>query len=257
MKTALALLKTDLRRLVRSKSFYVILILSVVFPIMMFTSMIENVSDAASMIGPLVKSDNPMSSMSGIGLLNIMSGIFMMIFIGKEYQTGNIKHIITVHSDKKEYVISKGIIGMIVNACLIVLYVVAIAVVGAIAGMPLVLPSVGGFILFLIEKFITSMAFTMLFVFVAVICRRAYAFGIIGTFVLGTGAISMVLGLLATTCNMAIFEWINRLTIFGSGSYATLTANGLNFLNIVLVSAVWVIVYGFLGKIVLDKRDVI
>lgn len=252
-----SLLRMDLHRLIRSKTYYVMLALCIVFPVMMFTSMKGNVGSAADMIGPTViaSSGNPLASMSGISMLTIMTGIFLAIFIGTEYQTGFIKNMMTVHADKKEYVISKAIIGMIVTVSLMALYIIALAVVGAFAGMPLQLPSAGGFILFLLERLITSFAFILMFIFLNVTFRKNYGFAILLTFVLGIGVISMLLNLLAGFS--PFFMWLNRLTVYGAGSYATLLPNGLSFLNILLVSAAWSVIYIILSAIMLKKRDLI
>lgn len=251
------LLKMDLHRLVRSKAFYVMLALCIVFPVMMFTSMKGNVGSAADMIAPttIQTSGNPLSSMSGIAMLTIMTGIFLAIFIGTEYQTGFIKNIMTVHADKKEYILSKAVVAMIVTVSLIALYLVAISVVGAFSGMPLRLPSAGGFILLLLERIITSIAFTFMFIFLNVTFRKNYGFAILLSCVLGIGIVSMLLNLLSGLS--PFFMWVNRLTVYGAGSYATLLPNGLTFLNILLVSAAWSALYIFLSSVMLQKRDLI
>lgn len=259
VKNSFSLLKMDLRRLIKSKTFYIMLALCIVFPIMMFTSMKDNVGESINMLGPITRTaaGYTLESMSGIGMLTLMTGIFLAIFIGTDYQTGYIKNILSFHSDKKEYVISKGVIGMIVTVSFIVLYVIALAIVSAVAGMPLQIPSAGGFILFLLEKLFSSVAFTLMFTFFAVLFRKNYGWAIVCVFVLGMGIVSMLLSMLAKYSGITFFEWINRLTIFGSGSYATLTANGLYFLNIVLVAVVWSVIYGLGSSLMLGKRDLI
>lgn len=255
-----SLFRMDMHRLVRSKTFYVMLILCIVFPVMMFTSMKENVGAAIDMLGPLERSaaSSPLESMSGIGMLTIMTGIFLAIFIGTEYQTGSVKNIMTFHSDKKEYIISKAVIGMLATVCFTVLYVVALAVVGAVAGYPLEIPSAGGFILFIFERLLTSAAFTMMFVFFSVLFRRNYGFTIVCALVFGLGLVSMVLTMLAGLGNgIPFFEWVNRITVFGSGSYATLMPNGLNFLNVALAAVIWSVLYGLGSSLLLGKRDLL
>lgn len=258
--TLFSLLKMDLHRLVRSKTFYVMLILCIVFPIMMFTSMKDNVGAAIDMLGPLTKTttSSPLASMSGLGMLTILTGIFLAIFIGTEFQTGTIKNVMTFHADKKEYILSKAVIGMVATVSFMVLYIVALAIVSSIAGMPLEIPSVGGFLLFLVERLFTSVAFTMMFLFFAVLFRRCYGFSIVCAFICGLGIVSMLLTMLAGLGDgIVFFEWLNRITVFGSGSYATLTANGLNFLNIALVAVAWSVIYGFGSSLLLKKRDLV
>lgn len=257
MSRMINLLKTDLRRLLRGKTFYIMIGIAIFIPLVMLLTL--DLADSTILVGPIDNSGvmDIMSSMMSIGILSILTGILISIFIGQDYNTGFIKNVMTVHANKYEYLISKAIICLIVNVSLIITYMIALSIGGAIVGLPLSVPSFGGFVLFILEKTITSVAFSGMFIFLSVLFRSAYGLAICGALFFGAGIISQGLTALVAVFNLPIFGILNSITVFGAGSLPSLTPSVIDFIIVFIVSAVWFVLYGYFSKLLLDKRDLI
>ncbi|MGM9971232.1 MAG: ABC transporter permease, partial [Anaeroplasmataceae bacterium] len=131
-----SMIKVDFKRLFHSPSYYIMLGISFIIPILvlvMTTLMDGNVSinpetgeetvfegfkSVWQIIGTVSGSDEAsmdITSMCNINLMFFIVLAFVVIFIGEEFRSGYVKNLFTVRSKKNDYIISKEIVLFIVG----------------------------------------------------------------------------------------------------------------------------------------------
>lgn len=86
------LFRMDLHRMIHGKAFYVMVGITVFIPVMMLTQM-SDVRDITMFIGSDVVSGGSFGAGMNLSMLNILTGMLLAIYIGKEYTTGFIKNM--------------------------------------------------------------------------------------------------------------------------------------------------------------------
>ena len=248
----LNLFKMDLRRSFRGKLFYCLILgLGVMLGTFALTGTLGDTNSIASLIGP-VSSGNDMMASMGISMVMIFGAIFVTALIGSDFATGFIKNIFTVHAKKTDYVISKLLVSAIGSAVMLAFYVILMAVLGAVQGLPFGDVGMGGILCFILEKLMLCIALNAMVIMVNVFCRNRVV-GILVCFVLGMGGITMLLSLAGNALSLPILTTISTLTVAGSAGMCTLIPNTSVLLHVVIASAAWCVI-GILGSLVILKK---
>lgn len=251
------LFRMDMRKMVKGKAFYVMMAVTVFIPIMMLTQMPG--IDSTLFLGGLSEGTADVfgGGAMGISILWVLTGILLSIYIGTDYTTGFIKNIVTAHANKLDYIISKEMTAFVCNAALNIVYVITLAVTGAVMGSPLHIPSAVGFILYLLQLLISSIAMSALMIMINLIYRRLYGWSITFISIIASGMIIMGAKMGLESLGLGTLSKILNVTIAGSASLAKLTPDVISLVIIIAVSAVWTFLYSLIADKLMDTRDII
>lgn len=175
--------------------------------------------------------------------------------IGNDFSTGFIKNILTIHANKSSYILSKLVVGTISSALMFVFYVVLMIVLGLIQGLPMGIPSIGGLIVFLIEKLLLSVALNALLIWFELTFRNLPV-SILACFMFGMGGATMMLSMLGTSMDIPMLQTISTFTIAGSNGVGLLTLNAGDFVHVILCSIAWLVVSLAGACLIMKKKDV-
>lgn len=251
----LNLIKMDLRRLFRTPLFYALLLgLGVMLGTFAMTGIMGENQSIAALIGPTVSAGDMMSTM-GMSMVLIFGAIYVVSIIGNDFSTGFIKNILTVHSNKSVYILSKLVIGTISSALMLVFYVVLMMILGQIQGLPLGIPSIGGLILFLVEKLLLAVALNALLIGFELTFRNL-PISILACFMFGMGGATMLLSMLGASLNIPLLQTISTYTIAGSNGIGMLTVAAGDFIHILICSVAWLVFSLVSACFIMKKKDV-
>lgn len=156
-------------------------------------------------------------------MLNILTGMLLAIYIGKEYTTGFIKNIITAHANKYDYLVSKGLTALICNAVFVAVYLITLFVMGAVMGLPAEIPSIIGMALYIIEKLLLSIPMSMLMIAINLVFRRSYGWSIVFICIAATGIVVMSIQMGLQMLGLGALASVFNFTITGASAFATTT----------------------------------
>ena len=170
------MLKVDMRRMLRSRLFYIIIACALLIPVVMIVmlTMMDGTVSVNPQTGEESVMEGPDSIWQSIGTLpvapegreaenasadaadgmaamgagmdvmamcniNMMFmgvAVFICLFISEDFRSGYVKNLFTVRAKKGDYVISKTITGFICGAVMLIMYFVGSILAGAISGLP-------------------------------------------------------------------------------------------------------------------------
>ena len=232
------LFRMDLHRMLHGKAFYVMIGITVFIPVMMLTQM-SDVRDITMFIGSDVVSGGSFGAGMNLSMLNILTGMLLCIYIGKEYSTGFIKNIITAHANKYDYLVSKGLLAFICNIVFVAVYMITLFVLGAVMGLPAEIPSVIGMVLYIIERLLLSIPMSMLMIAINLIFRRSYGWSIVFICIAGTGIVVMSIQMGLQMLGFGALANIFNFTITGASVFTTTTPNVVSLLIVIFISIIW------------------
>lgn len=196
-----SMISLDIRRLFTSKSFYIIICSCLIAPILilLMTSMMagnpmtdkngniildelgnpvymEGFKNVWEMIGSVSSNNGAAMGMDIVSMCNI-NMVFMAIavlvcmFVSADFRSGYAKNLFTIRSDKKDYVISKTIIGFIGGSLMLIFFFVGSLLGGAISGISFEMEGFNAFniIMCMITKIGLVFVFASIFVVMSVI----------------------------------------------------------------------------------------
>lgn len=186
------------------------------------------------------------------GMYNLIAGIWMMLFVCADFQSGFIKNVMAFHQNRWNYVGSKILSAAIVNACYLVLHLMAaLALNGLLGGL---VPGTGWreLAFYMSWAWLLTTAFSALILAICVLTRSVAA-GAVGAVALGSGGLVMlVYGLLNTFHAGEWLEYSIYLTMsMGPGRF---TSPG--DLRVYGVGAGFLILYTVITGLFLRKRDI-
>ncbi len=256
LKRVRNLFRMDLHRMLHGKAFYVMICIAVFIPVMMLTQM-NDVRDITMFIGSDVVSGGSFGAGMNLSMLNILTGMLLSIYIGKEYTTGFIKNIITAHANKYDYLVSKGLIALICNIVFMAVYMITLFVMGAVMGLPAEIPSIIGLALYIVEKLLLSIPMSMLMIAVNLVFRRSYGWSIVFICIAATGIVVMSIQMGLQMLGFGALANIFNFTITGASAFTTTTPNVFSLLLVIFVSIVWTLICSLIANILMNKRDVL
>lgn len=256
MKRVRNLFRMDLHRMLHGKAFYVMVCIAVFIPVMMLTQM-SDVRDITMFIGSDVVSGGSFGAGMNLSMLNILTGMLLAIYIGKEYTTGFIKNIITAHANKYDYLVSKGLTALICNAVFVAVYLITLFVMGAVMGLPAEIPSIIGMALYIIEKLLLSIPMSMLMIAINLVFRRSYGWSIVFICIAATGIVVMSIQMGLQMLGLGALASVFNFTITGASAFTTTTLDVVSLLIVIFVSVAWTLVCSLIADLLMNKRDVL
>ena len=192
-----SMLRLDFYRLFRSPLFYSMLAIAAIIPAMVLAMgglenpnipdsvafVVENAWELISTKGSAF-AVNGFAGFATIDMVFIFAGILMAIFVARDYSSGFIKNIFTVHSKKEDYAISKTAIGVFSGICMIGTYFLGTVIAGLAASKSFDV-NVGGLLLCLLSKMAMMVVFCSLYLAIAVFFKDKLWMTIVATMLLG------------------------------------------------------------------------
>jgi len=172
---------------------------------------------------------NGFAGFATIDMVFIFAGILMAIFVARDYGSGFIKNIFTVHSKKEDYVISKTAVGVFSGICMIGTYFLGAVIAGGIMGKSFDV-NVGGLILCLLSKMSMMIVFCSIYLAVAVFFKEK---------LWATILVTMLMGMM----------------FYPVAIFANLESTALTFFMSLLGSVMLGAVFFFVSRLFLKKRD--
>lgn len=255
------MLGVDFYRLFHTPMFYIFLTIAAVIPAMILSMTALPGADGAA-ADPLYSNTwnivaantplyiiNDMGEYANMNMVFIFGGIMVSIFIGHDYRSGYVKQLFTTHAKKRDYMMSKSLVGAFSMACMCVTYLIGGVVGGLFAGLSFE-SNIGSLLIAILGKMVMSLGWSSLYTFLNVIFRRYFGISVASSFFLGTGI--PIIGAAAIVGNNSLLN----VFLYGSSVYACLSGNLLTLLVCIVVSVAWMIVYNLLGSLVLSRCDV-
>ncbi len=249
LKSMLAL---DLRRMMKTSLFYIMLGISFAMPILilvMTTMMDGSVSvdpqtgeetimkgfDCVwQIIGSVSGGESSMSmdltSMCNINLIFFAIAVFVCIFVSADFRSGYAKNLFAVRTNKIDYVASKTITCFVAGIAMILTFFVGSMIGGAISGLSFALDGVSALniIMCLLSKMLLMLAIVPIYLIMAVVGKQKLWLSILLS--LAGGALLFTMIPMITPLNATILNAImclagGALFSFGLGACSNLILN--------------------------------
>ena len=153
-----SMLGVDLKRMMVSPLFYIMVGVSLVMPILILVmttmmdgtvsvnpqtgveTVMEGFKNVWQIIGSVSGGEQTMAmditSMCNINMMFFLISVFVCLFVGDDFRSGYAKNLFTVRSKKSDYVASKSLVCFVAGAFMIVAFFIGAMIGGAIAGLP-------------------------------------------------------------------------------------------------------------------------
>lgn len=248
---AKSMLKVDFRRMMQSKTFYIILACALLIPVLMIVMMtmmdgsvsidpqtgVETVmrgpENAWQAIGSLPTEESaPMGGMDVMSLCNINMmfmgvAVFICLFISEDFRSGFAKNLFTVRAKKGAYVLSKTVVGFVCGALMLIAYFIGTLIGGAVSNLSFDLGSLAAanIVMCMLAKICLMLVFVSIFVLVSVAAKQRAWISICGS--LGCGMLLFMTVSLITPLDSTILHVIlclagGALFSFGLGAVSNL-----------------------------------
>jgi len=265
------MLRMDLRRLFKSRSFYIILSVTAVLLIMV-TVMAYAVADPETMDAmeaqgaEITESDRMMSeyiqNMSqldlmhetlGSGFLLVMTGIGMTLFVNGDFSNGFIKNICCIVPRRRDYVCSKIVLAGIYSGIITVLSVLLMLLSPVLIHMYPVPDSSSQILRYVLWMWLPHWAFALMALALVLLARNT-TLGIILSLVAGSGLTAVLVSALGRLLRWPPLEQVFLAAVV-KGLYTP--GGGITPVGFVLAcSLVWAAVYGIGSLLSMEKRDI-
>ena len=265
------MLRMDLRRLFKSRSFYIILSVTAVLLIMV-TVMAYAVADPETMDAmeaqgaEITESDRIMSeyiqNMSqldlmhetlGSGFLLVMTGIGMTLFVNGDFSSGFIKNICCINPRRRDYVLSKVALAGIYSGIITVLSVLLMLLSPVLIHMYPVPDSISQILRYVLWMWLPHWAFALM-ALALVLLTRSTTLGIILSLVAGGGLTAALVGMLGRLLRWPPFEQYFLAAVV-KGLYTP--QSGITQTGVILACTMaWAVLYGVGGLLSMEKRDI-
>ena len=267
----LNLLRTDLYRVFRSKSFYICFGILVFINIVTFGILfiITNPStrDLILQFGAELSADASdiesslanttileifrQGTVSG-GFLSVTTGVFGALFICMDFESGFIKNIMAAHENKWDYVLGKTGTFCIVNFLYLLGTLLVTLLLNIISGGFFAYSGLEDILYYLFSAWFIVNAFSALIMLICMITRSKAA-GVAGAICLNSGLVVMILS--------SVFGLFGLGWIFDYSLYLTLASlpsafQGEYGLRPFITGAAFFVLYTVISEIVLAKKDI-
>lgn len=265
------LLRMDLYRVKRSKSVYVCFGILLIATVMTFGLLwlmaTPQGQETAVRIGMLAAED--LGETSGIldgvdslvmfrqigldgGMYNLVFGIWVMMFVCMDFQSGFIKNVMALYQNRWNYIGSKLASAGIVNACYLILHLLFVLLMNHLFGNMVPDAKWGDIAFYLSWAWLLTTAFAALLILICVLTRSVAA-GALAAVLFGGGAVVMPLYSILNILHMG--EWLKH-TIYltlamGPGHYAS-----IQDLYVYATGAGFLILYTVIAGIILKRQDI-
>lgn len=186
------------------------------------------------------------------GTYSCVLGIWLMLFVCMDYQSGFIKTIMVSHQNRWNYIGSRFLTAGIVNMGYLALQYVAVLVLNRIFDLKVVDASLSEILFYTGWSWFVTTAFAALVILVCVFSKSVAA-GTLAVVLFGSGTFVMPLYFLLRI--IGIGEW-TKYTIYRMLSEGPDCYTGVKDLYVYAAGAVLVAVYAVLAGIVLKRQDI-
>lgn len=266
----LNLLRMDLYRMKRGKSVYVclgILLMGIMATLCMVWLMgTPRGQETAMRLGMFTAEDLAgLDVMEGVDTLvmlrgtgmdggthNLVFGIWVMLFVCMDYQSGFVKNIMAVHQNRWNYVASKILTAGIVNIGYLVIQYLFVLLMNRLLGNMAPCSALGDVIFYLSWAWLVTTAFAALVIMVCVWTRKVVA-GALAVVLLGCG---MVQGPMYALLNMLhMGDWM-KYTIYHTLDLGASRYTAPADLYVYGVGVGFLVLYAAIAGLVLKKQDI-
>lgn len=267
----LSLLKMDVLRLVKSRTFYIImgvtaaLILGVVALVATMTD--QRVLDTMESQGAEIEeTDREMraefESMTrldfaheclGSGFLLLLTGIGMTLFVQTDFSSGAVKNICFARPRRWEYVLSKLLTAGVYSGVITALGVLLSLIGPVLFGFHPVESPVGGILQYVFWQWLPNWAFSLMAV-ALVLVTRGSTLGIILAVVSGGGVTAAVL---RTVCAQLGWPALDQYLLSSVAQMQSVPGLGQEQMSMILACSLgWAALYAAGSFLTMEKRDI-
>ena len=219
------MLKVDFHRMLKSRTFYILIACALLIPIVMtvMMSMMDGSVSVNQQTGEETVIQGPVNAWQNIGTpagieaseggmdifamcnINMMFmavAVFICLFISEDFRSGYAKNLFTVREKKSDYVASKTLAGVFCGALMLMVYFIGSMLGGAMAGLSFDLGNIGtwNIVMCMLSKLLLMFVFIPIFVLISVAAKQKAWLSICGS--LGGG--------------MLLFMMVGMITPLGS-----------------------------------------
>lgn len=265
------LLKTDLRRLFKSRSFYIILAVTAAL-LVLLTALISAVAspetlEAMQGAGVEVEGDTDslieelrnMSQLDFVqqclnsGFLLILSCIGVTLFVHGDFSSGGIKNICFARPRRWEYVLSKLLVAGVYSGLVTLLGFIAVLGLPAVMGLKLVASSAPDIMLYALWMWLPNWAFSLMGLSLVTLTRGS-TLGIVLGVAAGGGLTAQLLGLI---CQRLNWPDLARFLPWMVVSTQCVPEPNIDQVNMILgCSICWAALYTVESLIFMEKQDI-
>ena len=265
------MLRMDLRRLFKSRSFYMILgvmaVLLIMVTVIAYAVADPEMMDAMEAQGAeITESDHMMSeyiqNMSqldlmhetlGSGFLLVMTGIGMTLFVNGDFSNGFIKNICCIMPRRRNYVLSKIALAGIYSGIITVLSVLLMLLSPVLIHMYPVPDSIFQILRYVLWMWLPHWAFALMTLALVLLTRNT-TLGIILSLVSGSGLTVALVGMLGRLLRWLPFEQYFLAAVV-KGIYTP--ESGISPIGMTLICTIsWAVIYGIGSLLAMEKRDI-
>ena len=255
-----SMLRVDIRRMLRSRLFYIMLACALLIPIVMTVmltmmdgqetvnqqtgeiTVMEGPDSVWQSIGTQPSDTPPDSDMAAMGGMDVMAmcninmafmgvAVFVCLFISDDFRSGYAKNLFTVRARKTDYVISKTLVGWLCGAWMLILYFIGAMIAGAITGLPFApvgSMTYGSVVMCMLAKVFLMLVFVAIFTLISVSAKQKAWLSIccsLGGGMLLFMTVSMITPLDATPLHVLLCLLGGSLFALGLGSISNVVLN--------------------------------
>ena len=186
------------------------------------------------------------------GMYSILLGIWLMLFLCSDYQSGFIKNIMALHQNRWSYIGSKLIAAAIVNFLYLSLQFLFVLLLNEICGRMVPYTAFGDVIFYLSWSWLLTTAYCALILLLCVL-TRSVAVGALSVVLLGGGLLIMPLYGILNLFHAA--DWL-KYSMYLSLSEGPNQYASLPDLSVYAVGIGFLVLYTILSGIALKKQDI-
>lgn len=251
------MLKVDFRRMLKSKTFYILIACALLIPVIMTVMMSmmdgsvsvdrqtgeetiiqgpvnawQNIgtppgletNDQSEAVGDMAMGGSmDIFAMCNINMMFMAVAVFICLFISEDFRSGYAKNLFTVRAKKGDYVISKTIAGVFCGILMLIAYFIGSMLGGAMAGLSFDLGDIGtmNIVMCMLSKMLLMFVFIPIFVLVSVAAKQKAWLALCGS--LGGGMllfmmVGMITPLGSTLMNVILCAAGGAMFTFGLGA---------------------------------------
>lgn len=265
------MLKMDLRRLFKSRNFYIILGVTTVLILMvaMLTAVVSDPETLDSMgvsgaeideidrkmsedIRNMTQLDLAYETLGG-GFLLLMTGIGVTIFVGSDFTSGFVKNICCAQPRRVNYVLSKALTAGVYSGVITLLGTLLILLAPYLHGMRPVPNTAPEILRYLFWMWLPHWSFGLM-ALALVLLTRSTTLGIILSLAAGGGLTAALVGALGKLLRWPPLEQF-FLSVVVKGVYVPQGGIARGWM-ILACTAAWAVVYGAVSLLAMEKRDI-
>ncbi len=250
-----SMLSVDLKRMLKSKLFYIMIACALLVPIVMnvMLTMMDGRETVNQQTGEITVMEGPESVWESIGTLpavpeegeaaamgemDVMAmcninmafmgvAVFVCLFISDDFRSGYAKNLFTVRAKKGEYVVSKTVVGTLCGMLMLLAFFLGAMLSGTITGLSFALGSLSAFniVMCMLAKLCLMLVFVPIFVLVSISAKQKAWLSICGS--LGAGMllfmmVGMITPLASTPLHVLLCLAGGAMFSFGLGAISRL-----------------------------------